>query len=899
MYLLTVVVYPILLALLCLGAGLLVDRLSGSVLPGALIALAGMAALIGLTQLTTWVWWIAPASPAIVAVFALLGLVVGRARLAGLARALQASGAARMQAGATALVYLVAIAPVLVAGRPSFSSYMVLTDSSIHMVGADYLISHGYNFGHLDLSNSYAQLVTSYFNNAYPSGADTLFGASAFLLRLPVIWAFQPFNAFALAMAVGPAWLIVRRIGLDGWWAALAVLTVTVPALVYAYELIASVKEVVALTMLLGIGALVVSHAQWLTGQARRAIPFATLVAAGISAIGMGFGAWVAMAVIVLVVAHRNAISGYAGMAWRAAAPLGAVLCTVAIFALPTWAQASKSLAVTQGIASTTDPGNLQQPLKTVQMIGTWLSSSYLSAPSGVAGTLTQLLMLITVAAGAIGVLHLLRERRWALAAWILGSFAVWLALTAYGTRWVDAKGLVLTSPVLILAAWAGVAALRSQSLAGGGAAVAIGARALAVAVAVLIAGGVLVSDLMQYRASATAPTARYDEMASLNARFAGKGPTLFTDFDEYSLYELRSLDIGGPDFLNPPQSLLDTTRGHGHTVDLERASPAALAHYPLIVTRVDPLAYRPPAAYRMLWQGTYYQVWGRVHGARPAIAAEGLQGGHPASCRLVAHLASVAAHRHAQLVADTYPVVIPIGLAGLHHTSGWYRRRVELVMDTEGRLWGAFKVPRAGTYRLWLQGEAMPTLRVKVDGRFVASVAGQVSGNGDSPDPMVPITMRLSAGRHALSIAREGFSLLPGSTSEAYLEAIYLTPSGQGERQRLRTVAPARWRTLCGAHLDWIEVVPRGVGSGRHGKPLRRQRAGRYLAGLRRAEVPREGADAWTRVDHRPQIGDRLEQADAGADLQVGRVGRIPAKIAAVDPLFDPVEVASKRGEV
>jgi len=34
-----------------------------------------------------------------------------------------------------------------------------------------------------------------------------------------------------LAIAAGPAWLLVRRLGLNGGWAALAALTATVPAL--------------------------------------------------------------------------------------------------------------------------------------------------------------------------------------------------------------------------------------------------------------------------------------------------------------------------------------------------------------------------------------------------------------------------------------------------------------------------------------------------------------------------------------------------------------------------------------------------------------------------------------------------------------------------------------------
>src|SRR5262249_57899633 len=111
------------------------------------------------------------------------------------------------------LAYLVALAPVLVAGRPTFSSYVVLSDSAIHMLGADFLIHHGQDYTHLDLRNSYGQYINRYYNTSYPSGADTLFGGSALLLGLPLIWAFQAFNAFMLATASGPAWLLARRVG--------------------------------------------------------------------------------------------------------------------------------------------------------------------------------------------------------------------------------------------------------------------------------------------------------------------------------------------------------------------------------------------------------------------------------------------------------------------------------------------------------------------------------------------------------------------------------------------------------------------------------------------------------------------------------------------------------------
>ena len=81
---------------------------------------------------------------------------------------------------------MLAAAPVLFAGRPTFSAYMVLTDSAVHMVGADYLIHHGQQYAHLDLFNSYGLDLSRYFGAGYPTGADALLGGSAGLLGVPI-----------------------------------------------------------------------------------------------------------------------------------------------------------------------------------------------------------------------------------------------------------------------------------------------------------------------------------------------------------------------------------------------------------------------------------------------------------------------------------------------------------------------------------------------------------------------------------------------------------------------------------------------------------------------------------------------------------------------------------------
>ena len=190
------------------------------------------------------------------AAVALAGFALARARVRS------ARAALRERPGWPVLVpvlaYVLALAPVLLAGRPSFSSYMALADSAVHMMGADFLIRHGQDYAHLDLRNSYGQFINDYYNSSYPSGADTLFGGSAFLLGLPLIWAFQPFNAFMLAdrrrarvaaraadaaaRARGPRWRSSRR-------SCRRSCTRT--------SCSASVKEITALSMILTLGCLV------------------------------------------------------------------------------------------------------------------------------------------------------------------------------------------------------------------------------------------------------------------------------------------------------------------------------------------------------------------------------------------------------------------------------------------------------------------------------------------------------------------------------------------------------------------------------------------------------------------------------------------------------------------
>jgi hypothetical protein len=294
-----------------------------------------------------------------------------------------------------------------------------------------------------------------------------------------------------------------------------------------------------------------------------------------------------------------------------------------------------------------------------------------------------------------------------------------------------------------------------------------------------------------------------------LNSRLAGRGPTVFTDFDEYALYELRDLDIGGPDFVYPPPALAAAAGAYGAPVDLSRVPPAALLAYPLILARRDPALERPPSAYRLLWAGAYYELWGRKRGAPAAIAHFALRGTATSQCARIGQLARTALGS-LQLIGAEAPEIVRIGLLAGSHPAGWGRQRQGLVMSRRGRLSASFELPAAGAWNVWVQGQIMPDVQVGVDGHRLAAIGGQLSGNSLVPDTVPPLADVLSAGPHRLTVTRGSATLAPGDGGSAVLAAIFLTPVAYDPQSALRAVAVDRWRALGGRRYSWVELASR-----------------------------------------------------------------------------------------
>ena len=141
----------------------------------------------------------------------------------------------------------------------------------------------------------------------------------------------------------------------------------------------------------------------------------------------------------------------------------------------------------------------------------------------------------------------------------------------------------------------------------------------------------------------------------------------------------------------------------------------------------------------------------------------------------------------------------------------GWSPSKYHLsvLASGPGRLEGAVTLARPGRYRVWSLGSFGREHTVLVDGRRAGSVAYRANPYYQhlqySYEDLGVVD--LPAGRRAITILRGGGDLRPGNGRDWIQGPLVFQPLGD-EPRAVQTIEAGRWRELCGALLDWIEVV-------------------------------------------------------------------------------------------
>jgi hypothetical protein len=760
------VIYPVALAFLCAGLGLLVDLLVGKSLPGTLVVPVGFAAIIVVGEFTASAGATAELTVPILLMLTVLG--------AGLSWPWRFKRPDPLPIAVAIAVFIVFGVPVMLSGSPTFTGYIKLDDTATWLAMTDRVIEHGRSLSGLEASSYYATLK---FNLAggYPIGAFIPFGAAQKLVGGDLAWVFQPYVSFMAALLSLGLWEVLGAFTRRRFLRALITFVAAQPALLYGYALWGGVKELAAASLIALAVALCSPLAQ--SGSRLRDLFAPVLVVAAIvSVLSPGGALWVGpLLLALLALAYRRL--GARAATIRA----GAFAALLVVLTIPVW---------TSGIVPPTSrplvggdgQGNLLGPLDPLQVLGIWPAGDFRVHPQGTVVTVVLVSLAVLALVFGFWAAWSRRAERLLLYATILISCS---AIVIFGSPWAGGKALATASPAALSLALVGAsAALRLDRIAGG-------------LLLVAVVGGVLWSNLLAFGGVNLAPYAQLHELQEVGDRFAGEGPALMTEYNPYGArHFLRSLDgEGASELRNRSVPLVGGGEvKKGHAVDTDELEPRGLFEYRTLVLRRSPVRSRPPLPYRRIWTGKYYEVWQRPENAT-APPGEFLPLGRPNDPATVPRCSEVESLGELALINQMKDVRL---VAAVH---------APIYDATEG----TFGVPRPGRYTAWLEGSVRGNVELFVDGREVGEARHELENEGGFVELG---EARLAPGVHEVQLRFGGPDLYPGSAEGGLAPPksgpLLFAPAGEGTAW-LASVPLEKSERLCGRAWDWVEAIGGG----------------------------------------------------------------------------------------
>jgi hypothetical protein len=533
--------------------------------------------------------------------------------------------------------------PFLAAGRSGILGTSLNNDMSVHL-----LFVEGYV--HSAVSSIYP-LPTD-----YPLGPHAM---SALLSKGMGIESQQAFTGWTIAVPIINAWVALAAARRASWPAKLVVATVVgLPFLVAAYYGQGAFKEICQGGLVLAVALAFGGYGPKL-GRGRW-VPLALLLSGMVSVYSITGLPW-ALLFIAIWLGGRAAINLYRhtlraalGRIRGELPALGIGVAVLVVSLLPQIDRIASFISKRHGTngtgISTGDIGNLVGPLPGWESFGVWGNADFRFPDTAAIGG--PIWTGIVVALVLIGSAWALRRGRWMLPLAAGGTFLIWALSSASQSPYVSAKGLVIASPLLLLAA-----------------ALPLTERAVRRSLrwwAVPVVGAVLifavgVSDVRALRISPVGPVDHAHELESLRPDVAGQ-EVLFLGQDDYIGWELagslvKSVVLAGGDVVPiRPQKAWQ----YGEALDFDSVDAAVLNRYSWVVTTRDAAGSAPPPQLHLAASTRNYELWHRVGRVRErSVLPEGQLPGAVLKCsseqrREFAAGKGVAAVR-------TPPVVMPV----------------------------------------------------------------------------------------------------------------------------------------------------------------------------------------------------------------------------------------------
>jgi hypothetical protein len=776
------ILLPLALVLASWGTGLLVSRAFRTEVPDGLVLPLGFAGTMVLLSIPYRLGAAGPLATALLVLPIAAGFWLGRGSL----RASLPS----VPVGLAALgIYLLYIAPVALSGAATFAGYTFLGDNAVHFSLVDHVREQGAPLGTVP-SSSYGELLARNLGSGYPLGPHFQLASLTTLLGTDVAWLYQGYLATVAALVVIPAARLLAELRLAPWACAAGGFTAAAAYLPFSYGLQGGAKELIMIMLVL-LGAVLAVQLAAATRPLRPALMFAVPGVAAFIVYSAGGLPWlglmglvaIGMAVVRSPERGRTLASGVGAMAAVFAVGAAASIASAVDFFAP-----AKRLL---GSTSDADEGNLVFGLKPWEALGIWPTGDF-RFDAGHHALLYPVVLTLAalVVAGAV---LAVRRRAFGLLFAAGAALAVWAIVPA--GIYIEAKFLTILSPALVLLAVAGCAAVAAHER----------LRPVGLAVAAALAAGVLFSDVLAYRDAYIAPEPRLDELRELGEAYTGGGPTMLDEMEEYGKHFLRHAGVIAPfdGYASAPAQLRTAGEGYDTWADLDEMTLDYVRHFPLVVRPRNPVASRPPAPYRRVYAGRYYEVWRAAKGI-PAVAdhiplGDDSDPTDEVDCAAIRELAGHAGG--GELVAAVRPSPLMLRASEMQLPAGWPVLRNGMVRALgAGTLSGELTAP-AGRYRVWVRGSFGRGVDVRVDDRSV----GRAEDVQTREQMALVGEAGLGGGSHSIALMRGGPGLGPGNGRDESYQAVFLEPVAPTVLKRVRA---ERASSLCGTRADWVELL-------------------------------------------------------------------------------------------
>ncbi len=805
-FLLAWVVFPALTLLLCTGAGLLLRRAAGrAAVPGVLVVPSGLALLVVVGGLLDYFKGTAPLSGPAFVLIGVAGLALERGAI-GRALARRGRGLDPWAAAAAIGAGLIIGAPILLTGAPGFTGYAHIVDTSYEFDLAAHFAHGGrHALPEGTAKSGYEVVIDKYLANGYPGGGTWTLGSISNLMPVDLSWLYQPFLAFVAAMSALSLYSLLGRVLPSRDWRGFGAFICAQPSVLVAYALGGGIKELTTACFLLLSGALLAQIVPRLApGRAALAVPvalaatFASLTLVTVPWIGM-LAVGVCVSAIALRRTRRERLLALGGSAQMAA--------ILGVLSVPTLVVSVKLIQAVTGTGPI-DLGNLSAPVPGIAATGVWISGD-IRYPQFAHKGISEALGFLVIALAAVGLVYAVRRRAWSVA-WLglAATAALYYVAHRYGP-WIQFKADCVSASIALLMAFAGVGAVMRYS----------GRQWLGAPLALVLGAGVLAGNALMYHDVTLAPYARLHDLEHIGQRFAGQGPTLTPDFEEYAEYYLRDDDqtsmVNGPTLGLRPGVNREAEPGHIFQYDLNEFSLSWVEGFRTIVMRRGPLASRPPSNYALVYLSNYYEVWQRVRPASTVLTHLAVTERPGETLREVCSQAA-RAMRSAGAGASIAYMPSPANYVQVDSSNSvvkgaWQIGGGYVLANGAGQESRRQPIPAAGSYDFYLGGSFGRPVSVSIDGHHVGTAAYSPS----YPGQWLLIGSRdLAKAVYDVKVTRGGISLHPGNGDgvdgfNRSIGPLIITPVQPATPQVVYPSA-AQFSSACvkpGA-VRWVEVV-------------------------------------------------------------------------------------------